>query len=70
MNRQSVSSSNIRSIGYDSAQQLLEVEFNDGGLYQYHGVPQPVYQGLIGASSHGRYFHVYVREKYPTTRIR
>jgi len=35
MNRQTVSSSNIHSIGYDVKFQILEIEFQDGGIYQY-----------------------------------
>ena len=35
MIRQPVSSSNIRSIGYDSMSSTLEIEFHSGGVYQY-----------------------------------
>lgn len=56
MKRQSVTSSNLASIGYDAENKILEVEFNHGGVYQYFGVPENVYEELMNASSHGQYF--------------
>jgi hypothetical protein len=68
MNRTPVSSSNIASIGYDSRTHTLEVEFNNGSVY--HGVPADIYQGLMGAPSHGEYLDVYVKKGgYAYTRI-
>lgn len=64
MNRTSVSSSNISSIGYDEESQTLEVEFNDGGLYQYDGVPRPEYEGMMTASSHGQYLNQNIKGVY------
>lgn len=56
MKRQSIESSNLASIGYDSENEILEVEFKHGGVYQYFDVPENVYEELIDASSHGQYF--------------
>ena len=56
MERQSVQSSNIASIGYDEDSSTLEIEFLSGGVYQYFDVPINIYQGLMAASSHGQYF--------------
>lgn len=56
MQRQSVSSSNISSIGYDENSNTLEIEFHNGGVYQYFNVPKNVFEGLMSASSHGQYF--------------
>ncbi len=58
-----VSSSAIRSVGYDQASNVLEIEFPNGAVYQYYDVPKSVYQGLMNAESHGRYFHQHVRNK-------
>lgn len=67
MKRVPVNSSDIRSIGYYLWS--LEIEFNSGGIYQYSNVPESVYQQLISATSHGRYFHAYIKDKYPTRKI-
>jgi len=56
MKRQQVESSNLASIGYDAENEILEVQFNHGGVYQYFDVPENVYEELMNASSHGQYF--------------
>lgn len=56
MNRQSVESSNLASVGYDAENEILEIEFNHGGVYQYFDVPENIYEELMSASSYGQYF--------------
>lgn len=56
MKRQQVASSNLASIGYDAANEILEIAFNHGGVYQYFDVPENVYDELMNADSHGQYF--------------
>jgi hypothetical protein len=70
MDRQPVVSSNIKSIGYDHISRTLEIEFHDGGIYQYFGVPETVFNGLMGVPSHGSYFHRYIKDKYRWAKIR
>lgn len=70
MDRTAVRSSNIRAIGYDPQSQTLEVEFTTGGVYQYSGVPDAVYQGLMRAGSKGAYFHAHVKDRYPCLQVR
>lgn len=71
MNRIPVSSSNLRAIGYDPDSRTLEVEFLDGGLYRYSGVPASVHAGLMSASSHGSYFDANIKKGgYPYTKLR
>jgi hypothetical protein len=71
MERTPVVSSNIASVGYDPAQQILEVAFHSGRIYQYHNVPQRIYQGLMQAPSHGRYFDSFIKKAgYPYYRVR
>ncbi len=69
MDRTSVTSSMISSIGYDADSQLLEIEFNKGGTYQYNGVPQGEYETLMGADSHGKYFLANIKDRYPTSKL-
>ncbi len=70
MKRETVSSSNLRSIGYDMSIQTLEIEFNSGGIYQYPQVPENIYNELMNAPSHGKYFNYFIKNKYPTRRVR
>jgi len=69
MNRQSVSSSNIASIGYDDNSQTLEVEFLNGSVYHYFDVPQHIYDGLISADSHGQYLAQNVKGAYRYSKV-
>jgi hypothetical protein len=64
MKRILVSSSNLHSVGYDESNEVLEIQFRSGGVYQYYGVPRAVYEGLMSASSHGKYFHTYIKKVY------
>ena len=70
MKRQSVESSNLASVGYDEATQTLEVEFNHGGIYQYFEVPKEVYEELMIADSHGKYFNGCIKDDYEYQRIK
>ena len=70
MNRTPVSSSNLRSVGYDSEQSTLEIEFHGGRIYRYYGVPSRIYQGLMNAASHGSYHHQHIRDRYRYKQIR
>lgn len=69
MNRLSVQSSNLNSVGYDPATNTLEIQFNSGGVYQYFKVPNSVYLELIKAASKGSYFHKYIKGRYQFNRI-
>ncbi len=69
MERESVSSSSIASVGYDSSTSVLEVGFCNGRVYQYSGVPQEVYDGLMNASSHGKYFNREIKGAYGYVRV-
>jgi len=64
MERQSVESSNLASIGYDAENEILEIEFNHGGVYQYFDVPVNVYEELMNADSHGKYFVHNIKDDY------
>lgn len=69
MIRQAVRSSDLKSVGYDKQQKILEIEFHSGGIYQYNNVPEAIYSGLMNAPSHGKYFHQFIKDKFPTRRI-
>ncbi|WP_416232877.1 KTSC domain-containing protein [Anaeromusa sp.] len=69
MTRIPVSSSNLSSVGYDPSSSVLEIAFNHGGIYQYTGVPQSVYTGLMQASSKGEYHHAHIKNSFPYRKI-
>lgn len=55
MERVPVQSSNLASVGYDPKTSTLEIEFLNGNIYQYFGVPSEIHQGLMNAGSKGSY---------------
>lgn len=63
-----VSSSNIRSVGYEPETQRLYIQFRTA-LYVYSGVPESVYIGLMNAPSHGTYHAKYIKYCYPYQRV-
>jgi len=70
MNRIPVVSSNISSVGYDSENQILEIEFRESKLvYQYFRVPMQVYNEFIRSDSLGKYFNQKIKDIYRYTQI-
>jgi len=69
MERDYVESSNIESIGYDADSETLEVEFQNSGVYQYHNVPEHVYQSFMEAPSKGVFFNANIKNVYPYSRV-
>ena len=70
MERKRLNSSKIRSAGYDSKAQLLEIEFSDGKLIQYRGVSAEVHRQFMAAPSPTSFFEDKIDESFPSTRIR
>jgi hypothetical protein len=62
MEREAVRSKNLASIGYDESSEILEIEFLNGGIYQYLNVPVDVYEELMNAKSHGTYFSANIKK--------
>lgn len=69
MQRDYVASSNISSIGYDSATEILEIEFQSGSVYQYYNVSSVIYDELMAASSKGQFFAYQIKNSYPYSRV-
>ena len=69
MNRESVASSTIVSIGYDEPSQTLEVEFKSGTLYQYYNVPQGLADEFMQSGSKGQFLHYNFKSTYPYSRV-
>lgn len=69
MKRDSVQSSNIASIGYDENSATLEIEFLNGGVYQYFDVPKNVYDEIMAASSHGQYLAQNIKGRFRFSKV-
>jgi len=64
MKRARVHSSNIRAVGYDLDEHVLEVEFHSGGVYDYLDVPPEEALALLESDSLGRYLNAEIKPRY------
>jgi hypothetical protein len=69
MERTPVTSSSLKSVGYDPQTHKLEIEYTSGGVYQYLSVPKEEVEGLLQAESLGRYFLENIRDVYEYRKI-
>ncbi len=69
MTRKRVVSSNIRAIGYDPIERILEVEFVNSGVYRYRNVAVTDHVMLVTSKSIGRHFGQHIKGKFEFERI-
>ncbi|MGH8753818.1 MAG: KTSC domain-containing protein [Burkholderiales bacterium] len=70
MERKSVNSSTIRSVGYEPNSQTLEIEFTSGSIYQYSRVSPEIHRKLMAAPTIGSYFKNIIEDEFTAKRIR
>lgn len=70
MDRKKVSSSSIRSVGYDERSRTLEIEFSSGSIMQYANVPSEVYRRFLAAPTLTSFFRDNIEEEYTARRAR
>jgi hypothetical protein len=70
VDREPVSSTHLRSVGYDEGTRTLEVEFQNGKVYEYRGVGSEVHAALVESGSPGRFFQESVRNKIAGVRVK
>lgn len=64
-----IHSSHLAQAGYDPFSELLRIEFTDGLVYDYRGVPEHIFRGLMASDSAGEYHYRRIRDVYPYTKI-
>jgi hypothetical protein len=69
LERLSVKSRILRSVGYDTNTKILEIEFHTGLVYQYSGVPPKIYADLMHSGEIGKYFSEKVRPRFQTKQV-
>lgn len=62
-------SSNIQAIRYDLETQVLQVTFNNGGMYEYYGVPSRLAEEFERAESKGGFLAANVKGHYRYSRV-
>lgn len=69
MKRHYVESSMAKSVGYDSLNFILEIEFRSGEIWRYHHVKQNVYEEMLSGSI-GKYFQSHIKDQYEESRVK
>jgi hypothetical protein len=69
MNITAVESTTLAVLAYDDAHRTLQLEFRSRAIYRYFGVPAPVYEALLAATSKGKYFNRAIRGNFPYLRV-
>jgi len=69
MEMTSVISSNVAAVGYDEGSSTLQVEFHNGGVYQYFDVPEDVFTALRDAPSVGQYLNADIKGRYRYSKV-
>lgn len=70
MDHTPVTSSSVRSIGYDPQTKTLEVAYHGSGqVHAYHGVPFETHTRLMLAKSKGTFIHRNIVPHYRSGRV-
>ena len=48
----SIQSDNVRAAGYDATSMVMTVQFDNGALYEYYGVPADLWTSFVAAQPH------------------
>ena len=62
-------SSNVIKIGYEKDNSTLEVEFKNGGTYQYYDVPEQIWEAFKAADSKGQFIHQNLKGQYRYSKV-
>ena len=69
MARVDLKSTSLNAATYQDQSAFLELEFRNGAIYRYVGVPTQTYQELLRAESKGRYFNQHIRNRFTHAKI-
>jgi hypothetical protein len=69
LERQPVKSRILRSMGYEDKEKILEIEFQNGLVYQFLEVPPKIWAELRKSGEIGKYFTDKVRTKFKSKQI-
>jgi hypothetical protein len=64
-----VESGTLATVGYEAIGGLLQLEFRNGAVYQYFGVPAAVHQTLLSAGSKGNFFNRSIRGRFRYSQV-
>ncbi len=69
MERRPIESSSLATVGHDPGRRVLEVEFRNGGVYEYLDVPAEKHEALRAAESAGAYLNREIKPHHPCNKL-
>jgi hypothetical protein len=69
MQRKAIKSSNLAEVGHEASLDILEVQFLNGAIWQYHGVTVQTYNEMMAAPSIGSFFARKIKGQYREEKI-
>ena len=64
-----ISSSNIKSSKFNTEDETLLMEFNNGSIYEYEKVPWEIFTKFRMAESQGKYFNSNISKAYKYKKV-
>ena len=49
---------------------MLTVAFHGGRIYEFYDIPNSIYDQLLAAQSHGKFFHANIRNRFKFRRLK
>lgn len=68
MERRRLNSTKLRGAGFDEPTKRLEIEFADGSVRVFKGVPTEVWRRLVSAPNPAAFYEDRIAEEYPVER--
>lgn len=65
-----VNSSMANAVGYDASQQILQVEYSNGSVYEYSDIDAQTWESLQATDSIGRFINHNIKGHYPSKRMK
>lgn len=65
-----ITSSNLKSATFNTEDENLLVEFNNGSIYEYEKVPWTIFTKLRMAESQGKFFNSDISKKYKYKKVK
>lgn len=66
---QPAQSSTVSAHGYDPASRTMQVQFKNGNVYQYKGVPQEIFNNYKNSESQGSYHQQNIKGRYEASLV-
>lgn len=69
MEMKKINSGKLCAIGYDARARTLQVQFNDGSLFQYNGVGEDTWRRFSSSGAAWSFFRDNIEEEFAAKRV-